>query len=326
MRSGVVMNVLSKDELLSYLRKMWLIRFFEMALDELFGKGLIMGTSHFCAGQEAVAVGACAALRPDDAVTSNHRGHGHFIAKGGDPKRIMAEIFGRGTGYVGGRGGSQHMACFEIGFVGSNGITGGGIPIATGVALAFKLRGLDRVALCFFGDGAANTGYFHESLNMASIWKLPVIYLCENNLYAMSTPFDYAFPVEDVAARAAAYGIPSRIVDGNDVLAVRDAVKEAADRARSGYGPMLIEAKTYRYYGHSKSDYREYRTRDEELDWQRRDPIVRFERFLLSNGIAASEEIDEIRRSARAEIDEAVAFAEASPEPDERFVTYGVFA
>lgn len=318
--------MLPKDELLSYLRKMWLIRFFETTLNELFGKGLIKGTSHFCAGQEAVAVGACAAIRPDDAVTSNHRGHGHFIAKGGDPKRIMAEIFGRSTGYVGGRGGSQHMACFEIGFIGSNGITGGGIAIATGVALAFKLRALDRIALCFFGDGAVNTGYFHESLNMAAIWKLPVIYLCENNLYAMSTPFDHAFPVEDAAVRADAYGIPGIIVDGNDLLAVMGAVKGAAERARKGFGPTLIEAKTYRYYGHSKSDYCEYRTREEEMDWQRRDPIMRFERFLLDNGIAAQEEIEEIRMSARAEIDEAVAFAESSPEPDERLATCGVFA
>ncbi|MCS7252430.1 MAG: thiamine pyrophosphate-dependent dehydrogenase E1 component subunit alpha [Armatimonadota bacterium] len=318
--------MLPKEELLSYLRKMWLIRFFEMALDELFGKGLIKGTSHFCAGQEAVSVGACAALRPDDAVTSNHRGHGHFIAKGGDPKHIMAEIFGKATGYVGGRGGSQHMACFEIGFFGSNGITGGGIPVATGIALAFKLRGLDRVALCFFGDGAANTGYFHESLNMASIWKLPVIYLCENNFYAMSTPFDYAFPIEDVSERAAAYGIPSMIVDGNDVLAVREAVKGAAERARMGYGPMLIEAKTYRYYGHSKSDYREYRTLEEELDWKARDPITRFERFLVSSGVATQDEIDDIRKSAREEIDSAVTFAESSPEPDEQFATCGVFS
>lgn len=318
--------MLPKEELLSYLRKMWLIRFFETSLDELFGKGLIKGTSHFCAGQEAVAVGACAALRPDDAITSNHRGHGHFIAKGGDPKRIMAEIFGKSTGYVGGRGGSQHMACFEIGFIGSNGITGGGIPVATGVALAFKLRGLKRVALCFFGDGAVNTGYFHESLNMAAIWKLPVIYLCENNLYAMSTPFDYAFPIEDIAIRASAYGIEGVIVDGNDVLAVREAVLRAAEKAREGGGPTLIEAKTYRYYGHSKSDYREYRTRDEEIDWQQRDPIMRFEQYLLRNSIATQSEIDEIRRSARKEIDEAIEFAQESPEPDERFATCGVFA
>lgn len=316
----------AKETLQSYLRTMWLIRFFEEALDELFAKGLVKGTSHFSAGQEAVAVGGCAGLQPLDAITSTHRGHGHFIAKGGDPKRIMAEIFGRKTGYVNGRGGSQHMACFEIGFLGSNGITGGGIPVATGAALAFKLQGLDRVVLCFFGDGAVNTGYFHESVNMASIWKLPVVYLCENNLYAMSTPFDYAFPVEDIASRAVAYGIPGVVVDGNDVLQVKRAVSEAAERARTGDGPTLIEAKTYRYYGHSKSDYREYRTCEEEQQWRQRDPIIRLEQYLLERGLATRTELDDIRSDAKREIDEAIAFAQASPEPEPELATMGVFA
>jgi TPP-dependent pyruvate/acetoin dehydrogenase alpha subunit len=213
-------------------RTMLVIRLFEEAVETLFSRGLIKGTAHPAIGQEAVAVGACGALCRGDYVTSTHRGHGHFIAMGGDPRRIMAELYGKRTGYSRGRGGSQLMADFRLGFLGANGITGGGIPVATGVALSAKLRGTGRIALCFFGDGAANQGTFHESLNMAGLWKLPVVYVCENNMYAMSMRVSDAVPVPDLAVRAAGYGMPGQVVDGNDLPAVQAAVREATARAR----------------------------------------------------------------------------------------------
>jgi len=309
------MTLPDQDLYLGYYRTMLTIRLFEERVHEVFVKGMVRGTCHLCMGQEAVAVGACAALRPDDHVTSTHRGHGHFIAKGGDPKRIMAELFGKATGYAGGRGGSQHMACFDIGFLGSNGITGGGIPIATGAGLSAKLQRTGRVVLCFFGDGAASQGTFHESLNMASLWKLPVVYLCENNLYAMSTPVSATLSVPNVAGRASAYGMPGAIVDGEDVLAVRDAVTEVVERARAGDGPSLVEAKTYRYCGHSRSDECAYRSDDEEAAWRARDPIVLFGRKLRDEGVLDEETEDVIGREVADAIDEAVAFAEGSPGP-----------
>ena len=314
------------DVLLGHYRRMLLIRRFEETLDELFRGGSISGTTHLCAGQEAVAVGACAALAPTDQVLSNHRGHGHFIAKGGDPRRIMAEVFGKADGYSRGRGGSQHMAHFPIGFLGSNGITGGTIPIATGAALSAKLQKSGRVVLAFFGEGAANQGTFHESLNMGAAWDLPAIYLCENNLYAMSTALSEVSKIADIADRAAAYGMPGAIVDGNDVLAVRDAVATAAGRARAGDGPTLIEAKTYRYYGHSKSDQREYRTEAEEAQWRARDPISRFATHLTERGILDAELHARMKQEVEAEIGEAVSFAEASPKPDPSEAGTGLFA
>lgn len=314
------------DVLLGYYRKMLLIRRFEETLDELFRGGSISGTTHLCAGQEAVAVGACAALSRDDHVLSNHRGHGHCIAKGGDPRRIMAELFGKVDGYSRGRGGSQHMAHFPIGFLGSNGITGGTIPIATGAALSAKLQRTGRVVLAFFGEGAANQGAFHESLNMGAAWDLPVIYLCENNLYAMSTALSEVSRITDIADRAAAYGMPGAVVDGNDVLAVRDAVAGAAERARAGSGPTLIEAKTYRFYGHSKSDPREYRTRDEEAKWRERDPIPRFARWLTERGLLDGDADARTKQAVEAEVREAVSFAEHSPLPDSSEAGRGLFA
>ncbi|HUS58556.1 MAG TPA: thiamine pyrophosphate-dependent dehydrogenase E1 component subunit alpha [Planctomycetota bacterium] len=301
-------------ELLSFYRRMLLIREFEQRLDRFFADGRIHGTTHSCTGQEATAVGACAALSASDYVTSNHRGHGHFIAKGGDPKRLMAELFGKATGVSGGRGGSQHVADLSIGFLGSNGITGGGLPIATGAALAIKIQKRDSVVLCFFGDGAANQGTFHESVNMAAIWKLPVIFFCENNLYAMSTPFACNFPIQNVCVRAAGYAMAGEVIDGNDFFAVRDAVSAAAGRVRAGNGPCLIEALTYRHCGHSKSDGCEYRTRDEEAAWRLNDPIANMKRRLLQT--AAPAEIEQAEREAAGMIDEAVAFALQSPPPD----------
>jgi pyruvate dehydrogenase E1 component alpha subunit len=309
--------VSDRDRWLDYYRTMLTIRLFEERVHEVFLKGMVRGTCHLCMGQEAAAVGACAALRPEDQVTSNHRGHGHFIAKGGDPRRIMAELFGKATGYAGGRGGSQHMACFEIGFLGSNGITGGGIPIATGAALTAKLRKTSRVVLCFFGDGAASQGTFHESLNMASLWKLPVVYLCENNLYAMSTPVRDTLSVPNVADRASAYGVPGRIVDGQEVLAVRDAVAEAVARARAGEGPTLVEAKTYRYCGHSRSDECAYRSAEEEAAWRARDPIALFRRRLMDEGLLQEETDEAVRSEVKERIEEAVRFALDSPEPEQ---------
>jgi len=314
------------DVLLSYYRRMLLIRRFEETLDELFRSGSVSGTTHLCAGQEAVAVGACAALEPPDQVLSNHRGHGHFIAKGGEPRRIMAELFGKVDGYSRGRGGSQHMAHFPIGFIGSNGITGGTIPIATGSALSAKLRRSGHVVLAFFGEGAANQGTFHESLNMGAAWDLPIIYLCENNLYAMSTALSEVSKTADIAVRAAAYGMPGEIVDGNDVLAVRDVVAVAAQRARAGRGPTLIEAKTYRHFGHSKSDQREYRTEAEEAEWRAKDPILRFAAHLTERGALDTELDARMRDEVAAEIREAVAFAEQSPTPDPEEAGRGLFA
>ncbi|HEY3418170.1 MAG TPA: thiamine pyrophosphate-dependent dehydrogenase E1 component subunit alpha, partial [Armatimonadota bacterium] len=263
----------SHRELLS---RMLLIRHFEERVDALFAAGELKGTSHLAVGQEATAVGACSALEPDDYVTSNHRGHGHFMAKGGDPHRIMAELFGKATGYSQGRGGTQHMADFSIGFLGMNGITGGMLPIAAGAAFSARHRGSRQIALAFFGDGASNQGTFHETLNMAAVWMLPVVFFCENNCYAMSTPARCMVSVGDIAARAAGYGMPGEIIDGNDVLAVQQAVQQAAQRARAGEGPTLIEAKTYRQLGHSRGDLRVYRTREEEAEWATRDPIRQF--------------------------------------------------
>ncbi len=312
--------------LLGLYEGMLLIRRFEEKLDELFATGGIKGTTHLCAGQEAVAVGACAALQADDWVLSNHRGHGHFIARGGEPRRIMAELFGKAEGYSRGRGGSQHMADFSIGFLGSNGITAGTIPIATGAALCSKLRKLSRVSLVFFGEGGSNQGTFHESLNMAAAWDLPVVYVCENNLYAMSTHIYEVSKVEDVASRAQAYGMPGVIVDGNDVLAVRDVIREAAERARSGRGPTLVEAKTYRYFGHSKSDQREYRTRDEEEEWRRRDAIGRFGAWLTQHALLDALTDANIRAEVDATVEEAVEFARNAPDPPAEEAGQGVFA
>jgi len=305
---------------------MALIRAFEMRIDALFASGRIRGTSHLCAGQEATAVGACAGLRPDDYVVSNHRGHGHFIAKGGEPRRLLAELFGKQTGYSQGRGGSQHMACFEIGFLGSNGITGGGLPVAVGAALGLMLQHRSQIVLCFFGDGAANQGTFHESLNLAAIWRLPVIFLCENNLYAMSTHVRDAMAIEDVAIRAQAYGMPGQIVDGNDLLAVKAAVAEAAERARGGAGPELIEAKTYRYLGHSKSDQREYRTEEEERFWHDRDPIKLFAAKLREQQLLDDAGLARIDADVKRQVDEALEFALQSAEPDPEGMEGWVFA
>jgi len=318
--------VAAPGELIAHYRLMLLIRRFEERLSDLFSEGAIGGTSHFCLGQEACAVGAIAALRPDDLVTSNHRGHGHFLAKGADPGRLLAELFGKATGYSGGRGGSQHMADFVLGFLGSNGITGGMIPIATGAALTQKRKGTGRVVLCFFGDGACGTGAFHEAVNIGAIWDLPIVYFLENNAYAMSTATAQAFRIADLADRAVAYGIPGVSVDGNDVLAVRAATAAAVARARAGKGPTLIEAKTYRCCGHSKSDGREYCPVDELARWQECDPLLVARQALEQQGLLDAAQAEALAAAVEQELEEAVEFARHSPDPDPATAGQGVFA
>jgi acetoin:2,6-dichlorophenolindophenol oxidoreductase subunit alpha len=309
------------EKLIEMYTRMLAIRRFEEKAVELFSTGQLPGASHPYIGEEAVAVGVCANLRPDDRITSTHRGHGHCIAKGGDAKRMMAELLGKKTGYCKGKGGSMHIADFGIGILGANGIVGAGLPISTGSGLAAKLLGTDQVTVCFFGDGAANQGGFHSSLNLASIWKLPVVYVCENNMYAVSTPAAYAISIEDVADRGAAYGIPGVAVDGQDVMAVYEAAHEAVARARKGEGPSLIECKTYRYLGHMLGEEmmfgpdRTYRSQEEVERWKKRDPIALFEARLEELGVLTEEQRAEINEQVTSQIEEAVAFARESPLP-----------
>ncbi|MDI7276143.1 MAG: pyruvate dehydrogenase complex E1 component subunit beta [Anaerolineae bacterium] len=328
---------LSKDDLLTMLRQMAEIRAFEETVYDLLGRNLIKGASHLYAGEEAVAVGAIAAIRPDDIITSTHRGHGHCHAHGdkhaATPEarqehlnKMMAELCGRATGYCKGRGGSMHIADVANGNLGATGIVGGNIPVATGAGLSISMRETDQVTLCFFGDGASQTGNFHESLNMASLWKLPVVYVVENNLYGMSVPFSRASCVPDVARRAAAYDIPGEIVDGMDVLAVHAAVSRAVARARRGEGPSLVECKTYRWYGHSRSDPRVYRTRDEEKEWRERDPIPRLAGRMVEAGVATQEEVDAVLARAQEAIAKATEFALDSPMPPASEVAQDVYA
>jgi len=315
-----------KQVLVHWYRTMLLIRRFEERIEKLFAEGIVRGTSHLSIGQEAVAAGVCAAIRPDDYIVSTHRGHGHFLAKDGDPKLALAEIFGKRPGYSGGRGGSQHMACFELGFLGSNGITGGGIPIAVGAALALQYQKRPQIVVSFFGEGATNQGTFHEALNLAAIWRLPVIFVCENNSYAMSTPFREAFAIDHIEERAPAYGIPGTILDGNDFFEVRDAIGDIAEYTRQGNGPSLVECKTYRLCGHSRGDPRIYRDRAEEKDWAARCPVKRLERILRNRGVLDDARAEEIEAEVGRQIDEAEKFARSAPDPDPATLLDGLFA
>lgn len=308
------------------LTAMWQIRRFEEAVDDLFARGLMHGTMHLSIGQEASATGACFALSDGDAITSTHRGHGHCIAQGADLTRMMAELLAKETGYCRGRGGSMHIADVATGNLGANGIVAGGIPIAVGAALANQLRGNDSVVLSFFGDGAANEGAFHEALNLAAIWKLPVVLLCENNRYGMSFSTEKAFAIKHISERAAAYGMPGVTIEGNDVEAVHAAVSEAVERARSGGGPTLVEADTYRWKGHSKSDKNLYRTKDEIAGWRDKDPIVRFERVVLERGVLDEPALAGIRDGARDAVREAVREANAAPDAQPDDLLAGVYA
>lgn len=311
-----VYDRLSAQQVGEALRRMRLIRLFEEGAEQAYMRGLIHGTMHLSIGQEASAVGACVGLTATDQITSTHRGHGHCIAKGADPGRMFAEFFGREDGYCRGRGGSMHIADVAQGNLGANGIVGGGLPIAVGAALAIKQQKRTDVAMCFFGDGASNQGAFHESMNMAALWRLPVIFVCENNRYGMSTSTERSMSVPHVADRAPAYGVPARIVDGNRFAEVAEASLEAVDRARAGGGPSLIESKTYRIRGHSRSDRNRYRTKEEIEEWSRRDPIVTFEDELVSLGILGREEIERIAAETRTDIDKAIEWARSRPEPD----------
>ena len=310
------------------LRRMQTIRRFEERASDDFRAGHIYGVVHCYIGEEAVAVGVCSALEPRDQIISTHRGHGHCIAKGADLPRMMAELYGRETGYCRGKGGSMHIADFEIGMLGANGIVAGGISIITGAGLAAQLDGDDRVAVCFFGDGASNAGPFHECLNIAAAWKLPVIYVCENNLWAVNTPAAESVSVADVAARAAGYGIPGVVVDGNDVLAVHAAARDAVARARAGDGPTLIECKTYRHRRHTERvDQPDLRPEDEIARWLERDPIERLARDLRGQqGQLGEEEWQAMDREILEAIEAAVAFARASPVPTPEQAEQDVFA
>ena len=307
---------LPKEKLIEMYRMMVKIRLFEEKVFELYAQNLVPGTIHLYTGQEAVAVGVCSALRRDDYITSTHRGHGHCIAKGADVRRVMAEILGKKTGYCKGKGGSMHIADFSIGVLGATAVVGAGIPIATGAGLSIKLRRTDQVVACFFGDGASNQGTFHEGINMAAIWQLPVIFVCENNLYAMGTRQSLVMRIENVADRAAAYGIPGVVVDGNDVLAVYEAAFKAAKRGRRGEGPTLIECKTYRHRGHSRVDPAKYRPKEEVEAWLAKDPIKRFREKLIQFNILSDIEIQQIDKEVAAEIEEAVKYAMESPYPE----------
>ncbi len=296
-------------------RRMVLIREFEERVKFLFLEGVMPGTIHQCQGQEASAVGVCAALNPDDVITSTHRPHGHCIAKGLDVAAMMAELFGKSTGCCKGKGGSMHMGDLSKGIVPAVAIVGGGLPIATGIALSFKMRGQSRVAAAFMGDGATNEGTFHESLNMASVWDLPAVFVVENNLYAASTSVKLSMKVEHVSERACAYGIPGVTVDGNDVLAVYEAAREAVQRARAGKGPTLLELLTYRITGHSRRDPCLYQPEEEKKLAVANEPIKRFAGWLMAQGSADQASLDEIRAGVKAEIEAAVEKAIADPEP-----------
>lgn len=306
---------LTREKLVEMYRKMLEIRLFEEKVFELYGQNLVPGTIHLYAGEEAVAVGACSALRMDDYIISTHRGHGHCIAKGADLNRTMAEILGKETGYCKGKGGSMHIADFSIGMLGATAVVGAGLPIAVGAGLSAKLRKTYQVTVCFFGEGASNQGTFHESLNMASTWKLPVIFVCENNLYAMGTRQSRVMNIENVADRAAAYGIQGVATDGNDVLAVYKATSEAVEEARRGEGPTLIECKTYRHKGHSRVDPAKYRPKEEVQDWLRRDPIKNLKEYLAREYSLTDDELQSIEKEVATRIDEAVKFALESPYP-----------
>lgn len=322
--------MLEKPILMEMLRRMVRIRRFEEAVIDLVQRGEIVGAAHSYIGEEAVAVGACLALRDDDWMTGNHRSHGHPIAKGGDVRRAMAELLGKRTGYCKGKGGSMHLADFSIGILGESGILGSSIPVAVGAALGSRLQKNDRVAVCFFGDGASNEGSFHESINLAAVWKLPVIFLCENNQYAVTSSFKEMVASENISDRAASYAIPGVLVDGQDVIAMHEAVSQAVLRARSGQGPSLVEGRTYRYFEHSLGLNRivrdPYRGDDEMEEWKKRDPIDIHKGRLLSQGIATQEEIDRIEVAVKAQIEEAISFARQSPYPDPSELFEDMFA
>jgi TPP-dependent pyruvate/acetoin dehydrogenase alpha subunit len=304
----------SKEKFREWYRKVMTIRRFEEKVDEFFRQGKITGAVHTSVGQEAVAVGVAEALKKDDLVVATHRGHGHCIMRGADLKAMMAELFGKATGLCKGKGGSMHIVDVKRGMLGAMGIVGAGMPIAAGVGLAVKMQKTGQVCVCFFGDNASNGGPFHEAHNVASLWKLPVVFVCENNLYGISVSAKKSTSVGDIAIRAQGYNMPGAVADGMDVLSVYGAAKEAVDRARRGEGPSLIECKTYRFLGHSRGDppYGPYRTKEELDSWKKRDPRL----LLIEQGGLSPEEVERIDQEVAGVIDEAIRYADASPQPD----------
>ncbi|MCK5795465.1 MAG: thiamine pyrophosphate-dependent dehydrogenase E1 component subunit alpha [Anaerolineales bacterium] len=307
---------LTNEQLIKMYTTMTKIRSFETRAAELFADGKIPGFVHLYAGEEAVATGVCESLTNEDFITSTHRGHGHLIAKGGDINKMMAEVLGKKTGYCKGKGGSMHIADLNLGILGANGIVGGGLPLAAGAALACQYKGNDRVAICFFGDGASNQGTTHEAMNLAACWKLPVVFVNENNMYGISNCTRNSMRVPNVADRAAGYGIPGVVVDGNDVVAVWEATVEAIKRARQGKGPSLIECKTYRHRGHFEGDPCVYRDDSELAEWKEKDPIPRLEKKLLDMEILTKAGVEEIKAEIQKNLTAAEKFAEESPLPD----------
>lgn len=320
-----LLSGLAAETLLDMYRQMYRIRVFETTVAELVDRGLVAGGPHLYIGEEAVAVGVCSALRPTDYITSTHRGHGHCIAKGGEMKPMLAELLAKVTGYCRGKGGSMHIADISLGILGANGIVGGGFPIAVGAALGGRIKHKDWVSACFFGDASTNTGSFHEAMNLAAVWKLPTLFVCENNGFGMFTPLTVSTSVTDICVRAQSYGIPGVLVDGNDVLAVYEAAKGAVERARAGDGPTLIECKTYRHLGHYQGDAQRYRDPEETERWKKRDPIVQFRQALIENAVLTEDIDQEIVSAVQREADEAVEFATTSPEPDLSELTMHVY-
>jgi len=313
--------------MLAMYRTMVTIRQFETMAGEYFAAGQIPGFIHLSIGQEGSSTGVCSCLRPDDYVATTHRGHGHMIAKGADLKRMVAELFGKATGYCKGKGGSMHIADFSIGIIGANGVVAGGLPLICGAGLSIKLRKTDQVAVVFFGDGAANRGPVHEAMNLAAVWKLPVLFVVENNQWASTTPLSASCALEELSRRAAAYSMPGTTVDGNDVLAVREATLAAVARARKGEGPSMIENRTYRIRGHFEGDPQKYRAQAEVLTWQEtNDPVRRFEEDLVRDRILTREKSRAIWDEVKAELDAAIDFAKNSPYPKPEDALRDLFA
>lgn len=308
--------MLNKTKAASLYKTMLTIRQFEMRVSKCFAKGKVQGFVHLCVGQEATAAGVCANLTKDDFISSTHRGHGHIISKGADIKTMMAELFGRETGYCHGKGGSMHISDTSIGVLGANGIVGGGFNLAAGAALACKRKRSGSIVVCFFGDGSSNEGSWHEAMNIAGIWKLPILFVCENNLYGISSRIDRAMAVENVSDRAASYGMDRIIADGNDVFEVNRTAEKAVKYVREGKGPMFLEYKTYRQRGHFEGEPEVYRPKEEIEEWLERDPIKNCEKFITENRILTDKEMEEIKENVSKSIEEAVKYAADSPFPD----------
>jgi acetoin:2,6-dichlorophenolindophenol oxidoreductase subunit alpha len=310
---------------IDWLRQMYTGRAFEEMAEKLYALGKIHGTMHLSMGMEGSAVGTIAAVQKGDYILGTHRGHSQLVAYGADLNRMMAEFMGKSTGYCRGRGGSMHIADVPGGFLGAQGVVGGNIPLSIGVGLTIRNKKTDQICLCFFGDGATNEGAFHESLNMAAVWNLPIVFVCENNQYGMSMSVKKAMVIDRISDRASSYGMPGVTVDGNDVMAVYEAITEAVKRARNGEGPSLVESSTYRWRGHSKSDANRYRTKEEIESWKKKDPIARFQNQLIKEGVLTQEEADKIEANAAIDIKNAVQYAEESPEPELSTIYEGVY-